>query len=122
MKNVNYTKADVVIIHAGTCNLKKQSDPEELACKIVSTLSHIQSSCNKAQVAFSGIIKRKDDLELNTKAIKTNEIVVEKLMYGFDFIDNNKIKYGNISRDGLHINVGGVRKPATNFSHYIRYC
>ena len=123
MKSVNYTKADVVIIHAGTCNLKKQSDPEELACEIVSTLSHIQSSCKKAQVAFSGIIKRKDDLKLNAKAIKRNEIVVEKLMYsGLDFIDNNQIKYGNISRDGLHINDGGVRKLATNFSHYIRYC
>ena len=78
---------------------------------------------NKAQVAFSGIIKRKDDLELNAKAIKTNEVIVEKLMYsGFDFIDNNQIKYGYLARDGLHINDGGVRKLAANFSHYVRYC
>ena len=81
MKNVNYADADVVIVHAGTCNLKKQSDPEELADEIVSTLRDIKSKGNKAQVAFSGIIKRKDDLELNAKAIKTNEIIVEKLMY-----------------------------------------
>ena len=98
MKNVNYADADVVIVHAGTCNLKKQSDPEELADEIVSTLLHIKSNGNKAQVAFSGIIKRKDDLELNAKAIKTNEIIVEKLMYsGFDFIDNNQIKYGYLA-------------------------
>ena len=122
MKNVNYADADVVIVHAGTCNLKKQSDPEELADEIVSTLRDLKSKGNKAQVAFSGIIKRKDDLELNAKAIKTNEIIVEKLMYsGFDFIDNNQIKYGYLARDGLHINDGGVRKLAANFSHYIRY-
>ena len=123
-KNVNYADADVVIVHAGTCNLKKQSDPEELADEIVSTLRYIKSNGNKAQVAFSGIIKRKDDLELNAKAIKTNEIIVEKLMFfsGFDFIDNNQIRYGFLARDGLHINDGGVRKLAANFSHYIRYC
>ena len=123
-KNVNYADADVVIVHVGTCNLKKQSNPEELADEILSTLRYIKSNGNKAQVAFSGIIKRKDDLELNAKAIKTNEIIVEKLMFfsGFDFIDNNQIRYGFLARDGLHINDGGVRKLAANFSHYIRYC
>ena len=122
-KNVNYADADVVIEHAGTCNLNKQSDPEELAGEIVSTLSRIKSNGNKAQVAVSGIIKRKDDLELNANAIKTNEIIIEKLMHsGFDFIDNNQVKYGNIARSGLHINDGGVTKLSANFSHYIRYC
>ena len=29
MEKVNYADADVVIVHAGTCDLKKQSDPEE---------------------------------------------------------------------------------------------
>ena len=118
---MNYADADVVIVHADTCNLKKQSDPEELANEIASTLRDINSKGNKAQVAFSGIIKRKDDLELNAKAIKINEVIVEKLMYsGFDFIDNNQIKYGYLARDGLHINDGGVRKLAANFSHYIK--
>ena len=74
MKDLNYADADVVIVHDGTCNLKKQSNPEELADEIVSTLRHIKSNGNKAQVAFTGIIKRKDDLELNAKAIKTNEM------------------------------------------------
>ena len=44
MKNVNYTNADVVIIHAGTCYLKKQSDPEELASEIVSHSIQLQES------------------------------------------------------------------------------
>ena len=57
MQNMNYVDANVVIVHAGTCNLKKQSNPEELADEIVSTLRHIKSNGNKAQVAFSGIIK-----------------------------------------------------------------
>ena len=33
-KNVNYADADVMIVHAGTCSLKKQSDPEDLAGEI----------------------------------------------------------------------------------------
>ena len=41
---------------------------------------------------------------------------------GFDFIDNNQIKYGYLARNGLHINDGGVTKLAADFSHYIMYC
>ena len=50
MRNVNYTKADVVIVHAGTCNLKTESDPEELASEIGSTLSHIHSVATKPKL------------------------------------------------------------------------
>ena len=124
MKSTRINKdTDVVIVHAGTCNIKKQTDPEKLADEIVSTLRDIKSSCPRAQVAFSSIIKRNDDLELNAKVIKTNQILEEKLLFsGLDYVNNDNVKYGMISTDGLHVNDGGVRMLASNFSKYIRYC
>ena len=77
----------------------------------------------KAQIAFSSILKRNDDMELNARVLKTNQLLQEKLLFsGLDYIDNDNIRYGNISVDGLHINEGGVKILASNFSKYVRYC
>eukprot|EP00112_Aurelia_sp_Birch-Aquarium-sp1_P012392 Seg2607.2 transcript_id=Seg2607.2/GoldUCD/mRNA.D3Y31 product="hypothetical protein" protein_id=Seg2607.2/GoldUCD/D3Y31 len=124
LKNANIEDdASVVIVHEGTCNIRKQTNPENLAEEIVSTLRDVKSKLPKAQVAFSSILKRNDDLELNAKVIKTNQLLEEKLLLsGLDFINNDNIRYGNISFDGLHVNEGGVKILASNYSKYIRYC
>ena len=55
--------------------------------------------------------------------IKTNQILEEKLLFsGLDYVNNDNVRYGMISADGLHVNDGGVRMLASNFSKYIRYC
>ena len=114
---------NVVIIHAGTCNIRKQTNPEKLSDEIVSTLKGIKAKLPKAQVAYSSILKRNDDLELNARVLKTNQMLQEKLLFsGLDYIDNDNIRYGNISFDGLHINEGGVKILASNYSKYVRYC
>ena len=124
MKNVNSEDdANVVIVHAGTCNIRKQTNPEKLAEEIVSTLRDVKAKLPKAQVAFSSILKRNDDLELNAKVLKTNQLLEEKLLLSrLDFINNDNIRYGNISFDGLHVNEGGVKMLASNYSRYIKYC
>ena len=124
MKNEDIeADTNVVIIHAGTCNIRKQTNPESLADEIVSTLCEVKRKVPRSQVAFSSILKRNDDLELNAKVIKTNKLLEEKLLLsGLDFINNDNLRYGNISFDGLHINEGGVRILASNFSKYISYC
>lgn len=124
MKNANIEDdVNVVIVHAGTCNIRKQTNPENLAEEIVSTLRDVKAKLPKAQVAFSSILKRNDDLELNAKVLKTNQLLEEKLLLsGLDFINNDNIRYGNISFDGLHVNEGGVKMLASNYSKYIRYC
>lgn len=77
----------------------------------------------QTQVAFSSVFKRNDDLELNAKVIKTNKLLEEKLLLsGIDFINSDNIHYGDIAFDGLHINEGGVKMLASNYSKYIRYC
>ena len=124
MENVHIEKdTNVIIVHAGTCNIRKQTDPDELSDEIVSTLRAIKSRFPKMQIAFSSILKRTDNLELNSKVLATNKILEEKLLLsGLDFIDNSNLRYGNISFDGLHVNDGGVKMLASNFSKYVRYC
>ena len=115
IKNVKIEEdANVVIVHAGTCNIQQQTNPENLAEEITSTLRSVKVNLPKAQVAFSSILKRNDDLELNAKVLKTNKLLEEKLLLcGIDFISNDNIRYGNISFDGLHINEGGGCKNAS---------
>ena len=48
MREVNIDKdVNVVIIHAGTCNIRKQTNPEKLADEIVSTLKEAKKSCQR---------------------------------------------------------------------------
>ena len=62
-------------------------------------------------------------MELNARVLKTNQLLQDKLLFsGLDYIDNDNIRYGNISVDGFHINEGGVKILASNFSKYVRYC
>ena len=111
------------MVHAGTCNIRKQTIPEDLEDEIVSALRDVKTKLPRVQIAFSNILKRKDDLELNENVIKINQLSEEKLLLnGLDFINNENIRYGNISFDGLHINEGGVKVLASNYSKYIRYC
>ena len=124
MRNVNIKEdVNIVIVHAGTCNIRKQTIPEDFADEIVSALRDVRTKLPRAQIEFSNILKRKDDLELNAKVIKTNQLLEEKLLLNdLHFINNENNRYGNISFDGLHINEGGVKILASNYSKYIRYC
>ena len=80
MKNVNIEDdANVVSVHAGTCNIRKQTNPEKLAEEIVSTLRDVKAKLPKAQVAFSSILKRNDDLELNVALEQDNQRNLEIL-------------------------------------------
>ena len=52
-----------------------------------------------------------------------NELLKEELeLHGIGFIENENILVSNIGTDGMHINPGGIRKLAGNFSNYLRYC
>ena len=114
--------SDVIIVHAGTNNLKSAT-PIQLSNEIIETLDDIKSNNPGAQVVFSSIFKRSDELHLNAKVIQTNKILKEKLLLqGYDLIDNDNILFTNLAKDGLHINQGGLRKFAGNISKYIRFC
>ena len=81
MKNVKLEEdANVVIVHAGTCNIHKQTNPENLAEEIISTLRDVKADLPKALVAISSILERNDALELNAKVLQTTNSLKK---YGF---------------------------------------
>ena len=113
---------DVIIVHAGTNNLRDNS-PSDLAEVIVNTMETVQKKNPSGRVAYSLIFKRKDDQTLNAKARKVNELLSEELsIRGMDFMNNDNIIYSNLWKDGLHLNDGGVRKFSGNLSKFIKYC
>ena len=122
VERVGKCNSDVIIVHAGTCDVKTKT-PEELRDKIITTLQAVKVKNRHSQVAFSSIIRRKDSELLNAKVTKVNELLKEELeLHGIDFIENENILFSNIGSDGLHINPGGVRKLAGNITNYLRYC
>ncbi len=59
---------------------------------------------------------------MNVKVSQTTNIVKEELLLqGIDYIENDNILYGNICKDGLHINQGGAKKFARNVKKYLEY-
>ena len=116
--------ADVIIMHAGTNNLRDEI-PEGIAEKVVKTFKKIKQKNPKAQLAYSSIFRRKGNAAangVNVKVFQTNKILKEELMLqDIDIIDNEKVLYGNICDDGLHINQGGAKRFARNIKKYEEY-
>eukprot|EP00112_Aurelia_sp_Birch-Aquarium-sp1_P000031 Seg1000.11 transcript_id=Seg1000.11/GoldUCD/mRNA.D3Y31 product="hypothetical protein" protein_id=Seg1000.11/GoldUCD/D3Y31 len=100
------SNSDVIIVHAATNNVAS-STPEKLCEETVRTLKQIQANNPKAKVVFSSIFKRKDNMALNNKVKKVNELLENELaLNGLDIIDNSNIMFSNLWDDGLHINDG----------------
>ena len=122
VNKVGVCDSDVIIVHAGTCDIKAKT-PEELRGEIITTLEAIKAKNRRSQIAFSSILRRKDSELLNGKVKRVNELLKEDLeLHGFDVIDNDNVLFSNIGADGLHINPGGIRKFAGNLARYLRYC
>ena len=116
--------ADVLILHAGTNNLR-DSTPSELAEKVVRTLKKMKQKNPKAQLVYSSIFRRKGKgavSGMNVKVFETNKLLKEELgLQSIDYLDNDNILYGNICDDGLHINQGGAKRFARNIRKYVEY-
>ena len=122
VEKVGISKSNVIIVHAGTCDIKAKT-PEELKDEIITTLQAVKVKNRRSQIAFSSILRRKDSELLNVKVKEVNELLKEELeLHGIDFIENENILFSNVGSDGLHINPGGVRKLAGNFTNNLQYC
>ena len=116
------SKSDVIIVHAATNNVAT-STPEKLCKETVGILKQIQMNNPTAKVVFSSLFRRKDNMGLNNKVKKVNELLADELaLNGLDMIDNSNIMFSNLWDDGLHINDGGIRKFSGNISSFIKYC
>lgn len=122
VSKVGKSDKEIIIVHAAT-NDVKSSTPEQLCKDVIDTLNQIQTNNPKSRIAFSSVIRRKDDQSINAKVRKLNGLLDEELaINGFDIIDNDNIQYSNLWKDGLHVNEGGIRKLSGNLSRYVKYC
>ncbi len=109
-------------MHAGTNNIRDKS-PQGLVESIVNTMQTVQEKNISALAAYSSIFKRKDDLTLNAKARKVNELLRDEVsIKGIDVIDNDNIIYSNLWKYGLHLNDWGVRRFSGNLAKFLKYC
>ena len=101
-----------VIVHVGVNNIEND-DVEELIENFneISNVYH-----DRFKITFSGMIRRSDKPELNTKMDTLNaKLKSLSLNKGHDFIDNNNIKFGHLNQGGLHVNQNGQKRLAMNF-------
>ena len=76
---------------------------------------------DRFKITFSGIIRRSDKPELDTKIDMLNaEQKSLSLSKGFDFIDNDNIKFGYLNKGRLHVNQNGQKRLAMNFIEQIK--
>ena len=83
--------ADVIIMHAGTNNMR-DSTPEEVTENVMKTFKNIKKKNSKIQLAYFSIFRRKSIAAangMNVKVFQTHRILKEELMLlGINLIDN----------------------------------
>ena len=97
---------DIVLLHCGTNDLKKDFTPQKIAQNILKLAEEV-SDGGKRDVLVSGIINRGDDY--NAKVQKVNEFLSEiRTRKNVKYIDNGNIGLGMLNRSKLHLNRFGT--------------
>ena len=109
-------KLDVIILHAGTNDLKLTKSPEDISDDIIKLALDMKTDVN--EVIVSGIIKRDD--EHNEKGRKVNDfVIIECAKYALCFLDNSNISKKHLNGSGLYLNYHGTVTLANNFFRII---
>ena len=109
-------RPDATVIHCGTNDLRRQEQPEEIACEIVNLASSIKSKKN--EVVVSGIIPRKD--RFRDKAKETNEsLLAICASRNIPFINHGNIDTRtHINCRGLHLTTRGSKIVEDNTAKF----
>ncbi len=108
---------DEVILHCGTNDLRHEQ-PKEIAERIVGIAKEIESRGQKATV--SGLIRRTDSPELETKRRSVNVFLGEMLLGSTTrFISHENVHPFHLNRWGLHLNQYGSKIITENFVRYL---
>jgi len=106
-------KPDMIILHCGTNDLRKDNTPEFIAKEIINLATSIKTVNNK--VIISSIAPRNDNHKEKCKSVN---IILEALCKdeNLDFINHNNINpLVHLNRSRLHLNVKGSTIMAKNF-------
>jgi hypothetical protein len=100
---------ELVILHCGTNDLKKEQDPERVAQNIIALASHISKSNLNKPVFVSSLTCRYDEIKLSKKVYIVNSILkVLCQESNFGYVDNSNIKKEHLNLSNLHLNQSGT--------------
>ena len=109
---------DIVLLHCGTNDLKKDFTPQKIAQNILKLAEEV-SDGGKRDVLVSGIINRGDDY--NAKVQKVNEFLSEiRTRKNVKYIDNGNIGLGMLNRSKLHLNRFGTIQLVKNYREILK--
>ena len=109
---------DIVILNIGTNNLTKNrtQTEEDIAGEIIKMVEECRYM-GVNEIFVSGLTVRKGWLN---QIKNINNILIQKASaHNFKFIDNENIKYEDLSYDGLHLQKEGTIKLANNFIYVL---
>ena len=110
------SKPDEIILHCGTNDLRNE-EPQEFAEKIADIAQGIQARGQK--VIVSGLIRRTDSPELESKRRAVNVFLLEKLRGSqIGFISHDNVNPAHLNKWGLHLNQYGTKAITENFIKY----
>ena len=110
--------SDIVLLHCGTNDLKKDFTPQKIAQNILKLAEEIFDG-GKRDVLVSGIINRGDDY--NAKVQKVNEFLSEiRTRKNVKYIDNGNIGLGMLNRSKLHLNRFGTIQLVKNYREILK--
>ena len=104
---------DLVILHAGTNDLRSDKEPEHIAKNIIDLAKEVKTEFN--DVILSSIIARADKYKEKANIVNKH---LKKLcsQNSLEFMDNtNILEKHHLSHDGIHLNFKGTLTLSNNF-------
>ena len=108
---------DLVILHAGTNNLRENTSAENIANEIVKLSTKLKT--DKNEIIVSSIIERRDNMQDKVKQVN-HFLNIKCQEQNLPFIINDNIKSDtHLKPIGVHLNKAGSSLLASNFINWI---
>ena len=110
-----------IIIHVGTNDLKN-SHPSTIAQNVYNLCDEVTANSPNISISISEIIQRKDNQEMNLKALEVNRLFADICRSrDWSLISHTNIAEGSLDRSGLHLNPQGTALLASNFINHTKH-
>jgi len=110
---------DEIIIHVGT-NDVRNSNPRQVAERIVDLGNSIIADSPSTKVTLSSLISRSDDSALDEKVKQVNKVLNTFASQNeWDFLSHSNITTAHLNAGGLHLNHIGTKLLFSNLSKFI---
>ena len=108
---------DLLIIHAGTNDLRSGKQPVQIASEIIELALSLKTDRN--EVAVSAIVQRNDAFNEKGKLVN-NFLRTFTTDLNFGFIEHGNVQNIHLNNSGLHLNDQGITIVSNNFANFIK--